>query len=310
VNNLIRKILRESLLLENRVDTVFEKYRNKHTKLFLGGYMGDDGVGVSDSSLKDLISQISYQLDNKYLDWLVKTYLQVWGDSGVTPSVGTTELLIKTINKFDKNIPKINTNGFKEYLKNYKHLPILPSALNRLINNITDINAYPNFMTLSFVVEESDKYVTPTQKKKIVKQETNKIYEDDDVLIIEPLSEASSCMYGSNTKWCTAATEGQNMFKHYKNNTSTLIYIIGKTDEMVEGKWALHLGYEIALSDDFEYSKYTLYDDSDNDVEGGPYYGKGDLDIPLRTYVGLHDKPYKAIENFYNNRLRDIEFKS
>jgi hypothetical protein len=305
VNNLIRKILRESLLLENRVDTVFEKYKEKYHETYITHNSFIDHKH-SDALFKGVLTYEEDLVDTKYLDWFIKIYLQQWDVNGIPPSDVQLGRLIETINKFDKKIPKINTNGFKNHIESVNGKFGGVVVTEKVLNNITDINVYPDEATLKFITDETDNYVTPTQKKKIVKQETKKIYEDDDVLIIEPLSEASSCMYGANTKWCTASREGQNMFTNYKNKTSTLIYIIGKTDEMVEGKWALHLGYEMALSDDFEYCRYTLYNEKDVDVDGGPYYGKGDLDEPLRAFVGLHDAPYRAIENFYNTRLKTI----
>jgi hypothetical protein len=302
VNNLIRKILRESLLLENRVDTVFEKYKEKYHETYVT-YNSFIDHKHSDALFKGVLTYEEDLVDTKYLDWFIKIYLQQWDVNGIPPSDVQLDRLIETIKKFHENIPKINTNGFKNHIESVNGKFGGAIVGEKVLKNISDINVYPDEATLKFIVDEADNYVTPSQKKKIVKQETNKIYEDSEVLIIEPLSEASSCMYGANTKWCTASREGQNMFTSYKNKTSTLIYIIEKDTNT---KWALHLGYEMALSDDFEYCQYTLYDEVDTDIHGGRYFGKGDLDEPIKGYIGLDDKPYRAIENFYNTRLKTI----
>jgi hypothetical protein len=36
------------------------------------------------------------------------------------------------------------------------------------------------------------------------KKEIHKIFEDDNYMIFKPLTYASSCSYGYQTKWCTA----------------------------------------------------------------------------------------------------------
>src|SRR3972149_6407120 len=69
---------------------------------------------------------------------------------------------------------------------------------------------------LSDLVERAEKQgLFKKQKERKVKEdEFIKYYEDEDVLIIIPLTEKASCKYGEGTRWCTAA-KGKNMFETY-----------------------------------------------------------------------------------------------
>jgi len=69
---------------------------------------------------------------------------------------------------------------------------------------------------LSDLVERAEKQgLFKKQKEREVKEdEFIKYYEDEDVLVIIPLTENASCKYGKGTRWCTAAKK-ENMFDEY-----------------------------------------------------------------------------------------------
>ena len=56
-----------------------------------------------------------------------------------------------------------------------------------------------------------------------IKEGAEKVYEDDDWLIVVPHTQEASCYYGKGTQWCTAADKGNNMFDRY--NDEDLLYI-------------------------------------------------------------------------------------
>ena len=230
MKNFIKQILKEELLVESRKEDVFNKYFNEYSRIKSVREPNWERYTMSPTlPFKTLINNIDRELvHNKYLDWLIKTYLQQWEDSNIQPLENHVLLFIEYINDFDKNLDKLKSENFVKYLNNIEDVPL--SFLNnesKILNNITDINVYPSFTSLRFIVDEAEHFITPNQKKKIIKQETNKIYEDDDWLVVEPLSKGSSCIYGANTKWCTAG-KYDNMFTSYHNKISTLYYIIAK----------------------------------------------------------------------------------
>lgn len=78
----------------------------------------------------------------------------------------------------------------------------------------TDIMKYPNPGELRRSIESLG--ASKGEQKKAVKQaETDVIYESDNFVVVMPRSTASACFYGKGTTWCTAATEGTNLFLTY-----------------------------------------------------------------------------------------------
>lgn len=65
------------------------------------------------------------------------------------------------------------------------------------------------------------------------------VYEDDTVRIVHPEDEEAACYYGQGTKWCTAATQGDNMFNVY-NKRGPMYILLPKSPEYTGEKYQLH----------------------------------------------------------------------
>jgi len=87
-----------------------------------------------------------------------------------------------------------------------------------------DINQYEDLSDLS--IELSD-YKSKNQSKKIDETDTEKVYEDPNVLIVRPLTHKSSCKYGAGTRWCTTDYD-KTHFDRYTSGAQGLYYIILK----------------------------------------------------------------------------------
>ena len=87
-----------------------------------------------------------------------------------------------------------------------------------------DINQYEDLSDLS--IELSD-YKSKNQSKKIDETETEKVYEDPNILIVRPLTHKSSCKYGAGTRWCTTDSD-KTHYDRYTSGTQGLYYIILK----------------------------------------------------------------------------------
>lgn len=72
-------------------------------------------------------------------------------------------------------------------------------------------------------------YLRNKAKDKEEEKKVDKIYEDDKFLVIKPQSEAASCKYGSNTKWCVTS-RGSGHFGRYTTGRQQLYFIINKTN--------------------------------------------------------------------------------
>lgn len=70
------------------------------------------------------------------------------------------------------------------------------------------------------------------EKFKIDTTEREKLYEDDNFLLVVPLTHTASCKYGANTKWCTSSSDDTMFNKH--NNMGSLAYIIVKNKDLQE----------------------------------------------------------------------------
>ena len=89
---------------------------------------------------------------------------------------------------------------------------------------LKDINQYEDLSDLS--IELSD-YKSKNQSKKIDETETEKVYEDQNVLIVRPLTHKSSCKYGAGTRWCTTDIDTTH-YDRYTSDAQGLYYIILK----------------------------------------------------------------------------------
>ena len=118
-----------------------------------------------------------------------------------------------------------------------------------------DINQYKNIQDLIDTLEVYGD--TKSEEKTKVEEDTSKIYEDSEVLIVKPLSQKSSCYYGQGTKWCTSATIGGNAFKAY-NDRGPLYYFIFKNLNKDNDYYKIAIHYNV-MED-----KYSLFDAKDN----------------------------------------------
>ena len=122
--------------------------------------------------------------------------------------------------------------GFEDLKKYQKFIDYNERGL--ITNN--DLSTYKSFnQIMSYVsIAEIKDY------EKELKGQIIKIHEDDDWIIIKPLTYESSKKYGSNTKWCTASSQSSDYFMNY-TQTGILIYIINKKSGK---KIALHRTYK------------------------------------------------------------------
>jgi len=95
-----------------------------------------------------------------------------------------------------------------------------------------DIGQYKSLPDLYAAIEPyADNTQAASHKEEIrkIKQNTEKVYEDDEWLVIVPLTKEAAIEYGKNTQWCTAATTSNNMFKYYASDGKLYININKKT---------------------------------------------------------------------------------
>jgi hypothetical protein len=101
-----------------------------------------------------------------------------------------------------------------------------------------DINQYNSFTELESKLEP----FREKEKEKELEGQTEKIYEDDNFLVLVPKTQEASCKYGSGTKWCTTV-KGAGHFNRYTSGKQGLYYIIRKKGNQTEPyyKVAVHV---------------------------------------------------------------------
>jgi hemoglobin-like flavoprotein len=104
-----------------------------------------------------------------------------------------------------------------------------------------DIGAYKTPSELEDAVSGySGSMSGKAREEHIKKEETEHVYKENKVSIVSPKTEASACLYGANTTWCTTWTgthpngAPKNMFKHY--NDQGPLYIMNTPS----GKYQYH----------------------------------------------------------------------
>jgi len=169
--------------------------------------------------------------NGKYIEWLINSYL----NDGI--------LLFEDLFKV-----KTALNNYIYLIKN-KYIIKDPSApayedLTNILN-FCGINGCKKLIKGRVYQQPGlydiiDKYVDVLPKEKeILMKETDaeKIYEDEFITIIHPITTAGSCKYGKGTKWCTAASVAENRFADY--NSQGPLFIIIPKDKPTE-KYQIH----------------------------------------------------------------------
>lgn len=96
-----------------------------------------------------------------------------------------------------------------------------------------DISQYKSFDE----IREQVKIASFKQAQKELRGATHVVYEDENYLMIKPLTFLSSTKYGASTKWCTTMENNNHYFYDYSSN-GILIYIFNKVNNV---KVAAHI---------------------------------------------------------------------
>ena len=148
---------------------------------------------------------------------------------------------------------------------------------NNLLPN-KDINTYKSLSDLYTVIKQ---YIdNPNQPKsksdeiRNIKKGAEKVYEDNQWLIIIPHTKEASCYYGKGTQWCTAADKGNNMFDSYNKQGPLFININKKTNEKYQ----------------FHFETDSFMDETDTPIES-----------PIYETIGLNEN----VVNWYKENVNE-----
>jgi hypothetical protein len=142
---------------------------------------------------------------------------------------------------YDKGIKNIGLLTWLNSVKNQEPIEDIVPVILSFNNNKQrlkekDINAYKTVANLRQILENLGGSKTK-QEKTLKSEETTKIGEFGDWIVVMPHTRESSCLWGKGTSWCTAATASGNLFLSYtgrKQRSIFLYYLIKKGADSVK----------------------------------------------------------------------------
>lgn len=210
----------------------------------------------------DLISKFDPSETNKYTKFLTKILKKHLGKQKELEEKrlrrrGNNQFLTRLI----KNERPRGLNDIENMIINYlrdvlggENLDTLNSFHKHVEENRIagkDINVYDSWDNIHKDVAIADL----KQHEKLLKKEVRIVFENEDWLILSPLTMESSLTYGAGTKWCTASKHNKEYFYRYSKN-GVLCYVISKT-----------LGDKYGLYYDIENTEFSIWDGIDRRID-------------------------------------------
>lgn len=207
--------------------------------------------------------KIADRLQNSPDSDLFDAYYKSLGEKGYPIEKILDTIASNILSSFENNDPTPNNQYTpwiaREYIKgNIRRL----EDLNRIKNSLELFHKYKNtnaykelfkyhigFNDISKLGADQIEGIAEKIEAKIIPQISDKdknkgnaevVYEDNDVRVIHPKDQDAACYYGQGTRWCTAATKGDNYFDHYNRN-GPLYIIIPKKPKYQGEKYQLHI---------------------------------------------------------------------
>jgi hypothetical protein len=193
--NKYRDFINEAMSLDNIYDKF---YKDKiELPIFQKLISGDPTTLIGDGVPKK---------KGRYSDWIIKTYLNS-----------------KYKDRFMEDLYKVKDG-----------LELFHKFKNKLDIEVRDIN---NFQSINDLLDVTDGLIELQEQEDLGKKEMEEIYENTikildnkEYLVVIPKSEESSCYYGQGTRWCTAA-DNYNAFDGYNRDGNLYIIINRLHDE-------------------------------------------------------------------------------
>jgi len=132
--------------------------------------------------------------NHKYIDWMLKRFALMLVKDGVDTPRYHENGVVNLVTDFHRNTQRLEKK---------------------------DINQYKSVDELAKVIKS-----LPETKREKKLRGADKIFEDDNLLVVTPKTQEGSCYYGAGSKWCVAA-RGDNMFEDYHSD-GYLYFIIWK----------------------------------------------------------------------------------
>ena len=217
----IRQIIREELLfesLEDRLKSAFHKWCQK----IYSDWDKPESDRMAKTIRRDIVDADGWveQLDRYGVDF-EDPYSELYKKTEELYDKKDYEGIHKLIAKM-KCDRAVDMEQFKDWVS-YRNQAKSP-----------DIFQYKSFNELRDEISKAkEKSFTKKLKKASPGKDYKKVYEDDDMVVIIPLTHVGSCKYGQGTRWCTASKTHPQYFEGY-NERGVLFRILQKNDNYLE----------------------------------------------------------------------------
>jgi hypothetical protein len=154
-----------------------------------------------------------------------------------------------------------------------------------------------------------------TEKFKIGPTEYEKLYEDDNFLLVIPFTHEASCKYGAGTKWCTTGRDdkGYEWFDKH-NKAGSLGYLIIKNKDLSDKLESTKFGLFINKPDmNYLGGRYAaplgiiVYDDKNNPIHSKVLANKfdkenlyGKLSMILNMFMEFSNNKFNTVDTDYD----------
>ena len=164
-----------------------------------------------------------------------------------------------------------------------KLLPIFDRYKNVL--PVKDIMTLHSMGELYRVVQpymSGDQATSKSDAARRTKEGAEKVYEDNQWLIVIPHTMEAAQLYGKHTQWCTAAEKSDNMFDYYNNEG----YLFINIDKVNNRKYQFHFESGQFMNENDE--PIFVYDDDGE-------YRTSDVDSSMADLIGMP----QGVRNYY-----------
>lgn len=209
--------------------------------------------------------------NNKYLLWMTKQAMESGGEDFII------NVIIDAVERYHQQVNRLN----KEIASN-------AGVSDKVQKNPKDINVYRDVNELLMITKKAEEITTDKQ----IKKEADKIYEDENILVVSPLTVRASCKYGAGSRWCVAGGSAPSYNPHFDNYTrNNVFYFITdknstQRDNPDHYKYALQYGHD---------GGKTWWDASDSSHSDSPSF--------MKTPSG--DKAMAAINAYHRSAVGD-----
>lgn len=198
-------LLNEHVLTEGRKEDVMKKYPDIPKEVI------------------EYLSQNDPSGNNKYLDFMANEVSRG----------GDKNQIIQVVTDFNTKLPIVNKQNIQSYADESKDA--WGQYWDKFIKSPKDIHSYPGLTHVEHFMNFLNRVASKKKEKEQLNKETDRIFENDDYIVVAPKTHNASCHWGRHSSWCVA-TANTGHFQNYMK-TGTLYFFISKKDKAPNRYW-------------------------------------------------------------------------